>query len=321
MKPQKILVVGSNGLLGQKLTEILLRGSAYRILLASQEPASLQGTVTADYATLDITVRKDVRRTVWDFEPDVIINAAAMTNVDACEQERELAWKVNVAGVEHLIEAARKIRARLVHISTDYVFDGKAGPYTEEDRPEPLNYYGKTKLASENALRSSDMDYVLFRTMVLYGYAPGARSNFALWLIENLDKKRPVRVVDDQMGNPTLADDLAYAVVAAMELGRTGLYNVAGREIVSRHAFALTLAEVFGFDPGLVTPTKTAELNQPALRPLLSGLVTLKAETELGLKPSTVEEGLRVLKNQLHRTMPRAADRPPAPSFTPRRNH
>jgi dTDP-4-dehydrorhamnose reductase len=236
-----------------------------------------------------------------------------MTNVDACEKERELAWKVNVGGVENIIEAAKRIDATVLHVSTDYVFDGKAGPYTEEDRPEPLSYYGRSKLASENQLRVSGVKFVIARTMVLYGYASGIRSNFALWLIQNLEKNTPVHVVNDQMGNPTLADDLAHALVSGIELDRTGIYHIAGREIVSRYDFALKLAKIFGFDQDLITPIKTSQLKQPATRPLNSGLVTLKAEVELGYRPSTMEEGLTILKGQLSHSSRRMPDSAPVP--------
>lgn len=316
MSSNRILVVGCNGLLGQKVTELLVRGSAYSVGLASLAPKPHRVLPQTEYFQLDITSRKDVKTIVTQFDPDVVVNAAAMTNVDACERDRELAWKINVAGVEHLIEAAKKRDAQIVHISTDYVFDGKSGPYLEDDRPEPLSYYGKTKLASENAMRSSGLPFVLLRTIVLYGYAPGAKPNFALWLIDNLEKKLPVRIVDDQFGNPTLADDLAYAIVSAIDLGRNGTYHVAGRDVVSRYQFALTLAKVFEFDASLITPIKTSQLKQPATRPLRSGLVTLKAEVELGLHPSSVEEGLRILKTQMQRTHRRIGDSPPIKSAT-----
>lgn len=314
MSVRRILVVGSNGLLGQKVTELLLRGSAYELTVTSVEPAPVRPLQSAEYRTLDITARKDVRALVGDLLPDVIINAAAMTNVDACEHERELAWKINVEGVENLIDASRKRGSKIIHVSTDYVFDGKAGPYSENDRPEPLNYYGKTKLASENVLRTSEVPFLVARTLVLYGYTPGARPNFALWLIDSLEKQLPVRIVDDQIGNPTLVDDLAYGIIAGIELGRTGFYHIAGRDILNRYEFALRLARVFGFDEKLITPVKTASLSQPAIRPLQSGLITLKAEIELGIRPSTAEEGLRILKNQLLRSGRRLDDSPPVQS-------
>jgi dTDP-4-dehydrorhamnose reductase len=299
MTLQRLLVVGSNGLLGQKVVELFVRGSSADITASSVEPAPVRALHSVAYRQADITSKKDVRALVSAVEPSVIINCAAMTNVDACETERELAWRINVSGVEHLADAAKRANAALVHISTDYVFDGKHGPYSEDDRPEPLSYYGKTKLASENVLRASDITCLILRTMVLYGYAEGVKANFALWLIESLQKKSPVNIVDDQIGNPTLVDDLAY--------------HVAGRDVLSRYDFAVALAGVFGLDPGLITPIKTEHLKQPAPRPLQSGLVTLKAETEIGYRPSTVEEGLQIVRSQLFRSARRpAGDRAPA---------
>jgi dTDP-4-dehydrorhamnose reductase len=296
---QRVLVVGSNGLLGQKMAEHLLRGTAYHITLASVEEQPVRVLESAPYLKLDITSHKDVRDIVAQVRPDVIINCAAMINVDACETDRETAWNVNVKGVEYLAEAAKKHHAEIVHISTDYVFDGKNGPYAEDDKPEPLSYYGKSKLASENVLRSAGIPYVIARTMVLYGYAPAVKANFALWLVQSLHAKQTVRIVDDQIGNPTFVDDLAYGLLRAVELGKTGIFHIAGRDITSRHEFALRLARVFGLDESLIVPIKTASLKQPAPRPLKSGLITLKAEVELGYKPSSIEHGLEVLKTQI----------------------
>ena len=316
---RRVLIVGSNGLLGQKVTELFARGTSYQIMLSSIEPSSVFPVPEAQYTQVDLTVKRQGKQLVTSFEPDVIINCAAMTNVDACEKEREAAWKVNVGGVENLIDAARHADIRIVHVSSDYVFDGKNGPYSEEDIPEPLSYYGKTKLASENALRKSGLPYFIARTLVLYGFAPGAKVNFALWLLQSLENGTQVRIVDDQLGNPTLADDLAYGLMRGVELGKNGVYNIAGREIVSRYEFAVRLARTFGLDAGLITPVKTAELNQPAPRPLKSGLITLKAETELGITPSNVEEGLTILKSQISRTLRRLGDSSAAPSGRARR--
>jgi dTDP-4-dehydrorhamnose reductase len=313
MNNRRMLVFGCNGLLGQKVADLLVRGTPASVTLTSFENAPVRPIEPAEYIQADITSKKDVKQVVAHSEPDVIINCAAMTNVDACETERETAWKVNVGGVEHIIEAARRTGALIVHVSSDYIFDGKVGPYTEDDRPEPLSYYGKTKLAGENCLRASGLNYLIARTMILYGFAPGVKQNFALWLIQSLEKQTPVRIVDDQFGNPTLADDLAYGMLRGVELGKTGIYNIAGRDIVSRHEFALRVARAFNLDASLISPIKTASLRQPAHRPLKSGLITLKAEVELGIKPSTIEEGLAVLKNQISRGKRRVADSGPIP--------
>ncbi|MGA9119184.1 MAG: dTDP-4-dehydrorhamnose reductase [Bacteroidota bacterium] len=305
---KRFMIIGSNGLLGQKVAELCIRGSNHQLMLCSVEPTSLITLPDVPYTMVDMTVKKEVKDVIASFEPNVIINCAAMTNVDACERERELAWKVNVVGVENIIEGAKRNRASIVHISSDYVFDGKNGPYEENDRPEPISYYGKTKLAGENALRTSGLDYFIARTMVLYGYSPGVKLNFALWLIQSLDAGTRVKVVDDQLGNPTLVDDLAYGLLRGVEIGKSGIFNIAGREIVSRYEFAVRLAKKFSLDAELISPVKTADLNQPAPRPLKSGLITLKAESELGITCSNVEEGLTILKSQISRTLKRMDD-------------
>lgn len=313
MKATAVMIIGANGLLGQKVVEFFSRGTTNRLILAGRSRAPSVSIQDVVYTEIDICKRQEVRDAVATHKPDVIINTAAMTGVDACETDREVAWRINVTGVENIIEAARKNSTRVVHISTDYVFDGKEGPYSEEDRPEPINYYGRSKLASENQLRSSDIPFVIIRTMVLYGIAADVKPNFALWLIRNLEERNEVKVVSDQTGNPTLVDDLAHAIISAVELKKTGLYHVAGRDILSRYDFALKLADVFGFDRGLVQPVTTAELSQPAARPLRSGLVTLKAEVQLGYRPSTVMEGLSILKGQLSRGPRRLPDSAPIP--------
>ncbi|MGB2959606.1 MAG: dTDP-4-dehydrorhamnose reductase [Bacteroidota bacterium] len=313
MTPLRILVIGSNGLLGQKVVELFVRGSISSVTCASLERDAVRTLRSLQYLQVDITSKKDVRRIVSVCEPEVIVNCAAMTNVDACEREKEKAWKINVVGVENMTDAAKKYDSRVVHVSSDYVYDGTRGPYSEIDRPEPLSYYGKTKLASENVLLASGLPHFIARTMVLYGYAEGVRPNFALWLLDNLERGKPLRIVEDQFGNPTFVDDLAYGIMKGVELEKTGMYHIAGRDIVSRYAFAVTLARVFGLNEDLLTPVKTAEMEQPAPRPLRSGLITLKAEVELGIKPSTVEEGLTMLRGQLARSGRRIGDRGAAP--------
>jgi dTDP-4-dehydrorhamnose reductase len=319
MSVKKVMILGSNGLLGQKMTELLLRGSPHLVILSSVEEAPAVDYQSVEYARIDITAKKDVRQAMGKFEPDVLVNCAAMTNVDTCETERELAWKINVTGVENLVDAAKIHGSMVIHVSTDYVFDGKAGPYTEEDRPNPLSYYGKSKLASENALRISGVRFMIARTMVLYGYAHSVKANFVLWLVQSLEKGTSVRIVDDQVGNPTFVDDLAYGLLRTIELGKTGIYNLAGREIVSRYEFALRVAKVFGLDASLISPIKTSQLQQPAPRPMKSGLVTLKAEVDLGYRPLSIDESLAVLKNQLSRTARRLGDSTPVPGQAPAR--
>ncbi|MDI6803596.1 MAG: dTDP-4-dehydrorhamnose reductase [Bacteroidota bacterium] len=297
---KRILIVGSNGLLGQKLTTLFSKSKQYDIINASVEGNFFLEEKDFPYHQLDITKRSAVLKLVDFFQPEVIINTAAVTNVDLCETDRALAWKVNVSGVENLVYGAKMVGAKVIHFSSDYVFDGKNGPYSESDTPNPISYYGRTKLASENVLKLSGIPNVIIRTMILYGIANQVKDNFALWLANNLSENKPIRVVDDQIGNPTLVDDLAYAVLKIVEYNRSGLFNIAGGELISRYGFALALAKKFKFNKDLITPIKTSILKQPAQRPLKSGFIILKAETELNLKMSNVENGLTVFQNQFY---------------------
>jgi dTDP-4-dehydrorhamnose reductase len=223
-EPKKILVTGANGLLGQKVTEIFRHESAHTLLLTdlldkSEEPRGFE------YFPMDLTKKEEVKEKVKEYKPDIIINCAAYTNVDGCETERELSWKVNVDAVKNLIIAARGTGSKIIQISTDYIFDGKTGNYDEQAKPNPLSYYGKSKLAAENALVTSGISYGIVRTMIIYGTGKNLRPNFALWLISMLSSKQPVKIVDDQFGMPTMVDDLAWGLVKIVDLGKSGIYN------------------------------------------------------------------------------------------------
>ena len=296
---KRILICGSNGLLGQRLALMLSSQTDYEVLNTSRQRSFVFDHRLFDYTQLDITKKGDVKSLVSSFHPTTIINAAAAADVDWCEQHREDAWKINVVGVENLIEATRKVGARLIHISTDYVFDGTHGPYSEDDKPNPISYYGKSKLASENAVRIAEIPHTILRTIVLYGNGIGVRDSFPTWVVKNLRTGKVVRCSEDQISNPTHVNDIAFAVVKSFELNRDGIYHVCGSERVSRHQFAVRTAEVFGLDPGLIQAVRSADLNQVAPRPLVTGFVTLKAQTELGLKSMDISQGLTVLKREL----------------------
>jgi len=291
----KILITGTNGLLGQAMVSVFSRESDFEITTTSVEPESYIKP-GLKYLQLDITKKDDLKKTVSEIKPNVIINCAAFTDVDKCESERELSWKINVDAVKNLIIAARPVNARLVHFSTDYVFDGKNGPYDERSVPNPLSFYGREKLASENAVIASGIEYTIIRTMVLFGYGIKVKPNFAMWLINKLSAKEKINIVDDQIGNSTIVDDLAFGTLKVVEKEKTGIYNIAGRDIESRLEFTMKLCDVFGYDKTLINRIKTKDLNQPAPRPLNSGLITLKAETELDFRPMNTEEALHLLK-------------------------
>lgn len=294
----RVLITGSNGMLGQRTVEFYLSKENVDLLATSVEEKSVIDSV--DYVSSDVKDRDEIKKVIYDYCPDFVVHTAAFTNVDLSEKMREEAWKINVKGVEYIAEAARAIDAHIIHISTDYVFDGKDGPYSENAKPNPVGYYGRTKLASENALRISGTFFTILRTNVLYGIAHNSRPDFVRWVFNSLNKKEKIRIVKDQINNPTFIDDLVQGINKIIEFKKTGIYNIGGKEYLSRYDFTLRIADFFNLDKKLITPITTEELNQPARRPLKSGLITLKAETELGYKPHTISESLAAMKKELN---------------------
>lgn len=293
----RILVTGSNGMLGQKAVEFYSGKQNTELLATSVEEKSVVDSV--EYVSCDIKCREKIKKVIYNYCPDFIVHTAAFTNVDLSEKMREEAWRINVKGVEYISEASRVIDAHIIHISTDYIFDGKNGPYDESAHPCPVGYYGRTKLASENALKISGTMFSILRTNVLYGTAVNSRPDFVRWVINSLSNNQQIRIVKDQINNPTFIDDLVQAISKIVEFRKTGIYNIGGKEFLSRFEFTNRIADYFNLNKNLITPIITEELNQAARRPLKSGLWTLKAETELGYKPHSITESLSVIKREL----------------------
>ncbi len=290
----RVLVTGSNGLLGQKL-------AAYAPDTAEVFGLDLQQTNLATvirYETVDLGDKTAVQEIVRREHPQWIINAAAYTDVDGAEKNREVCRRVNVSAVENLASACAQNSVKLVHLSTDYIFDGHNGPYGEDDPPHPIGWYGETKLAGEKVLQHAAIDYAIVRTMVLYGVGRQVRPNFVTWLVDKLRKREPVRIVTDQFGNTTLADELAEGIWKLMAADGRGVYHMAGSEIVDRYSFAMKIAEIFELDNQLIQAITTAQLQQQAPRPMKSGLLVEKAMRDLGVRLSNVEDGLRRCRTQ-----------------------
>ena len=295
---KRVLIFGANGMLGQRTIHLFTQAGNYEILASSSEPEPFFSGI--EYKQVDFTQREAVKNIILNFYPDVIINAAAYTNVDKAESDRELCWKVNVKGLEFITEAARVVDCHIIHISTDYVFDGTKGPYSEIDTPNPFGYYSRTKLASENALKIGGAPFTILRTNVLYGIIKTGRADFVRWVVDSIRTEKPIRIVTDQINNPTFLDDLASAIHNVIVKKKFGLYHTGGREFLSRYDFTLRIADYFNLDKSLITPIVTAELNQPAPRPLKSGLITIKAESEFGFKPHSIEESFEKMKKELN---------------------
>ncbi|MGE5619659.1 MAG: SDR family oxidoreductase [Sphingomonadaceae bacterium] len=298
---KRVLVTGGNGLLGTKTLELLL-AEGREPISASLEPEAMNAFLGGfPYFQLDITDAEAVRGLIARLRPDAVIHTAAFTAVDACETERELSRRVNVDGTANVADACREFGARLVHVSTEYVFDGESGPYTEDDTPHPISHYGRTKLESEDAVRQRCSDWVIGRTTVLFGHAPNVRPSFVAWLVDRLSRGERVRVVDDQIGSPTLADNLAQMLLALLDSDRRGeIYNTVGDTILDRHAFSVMAARLFGLNPELIDRTKTPELRQPAPRPLRAGLIMDKFKRDFPSVPVlTARQALERLRGQM----------------------
>jgi len=288
MLKKRILIIGSNGMLGQSIVSLFKSIKKYELHLASFESESYFPNIS--YTKVDIGVKKQVKELLLSFYPDFVINLAAYTNVDKCESEKEQCWNINVNAAEYLAKYCVPTNSHLIHISTDYVYDGKNGPYSENDLPNPLSYYGRSKLAGENIIKRFNIPNTIIRTNVLFGDTKFGRPDFVKWVINSLESKQPIRIVTDQINNPTYIGDVAFAIKQVCEHDKIGLYNIGGAELLNRYEFTKRIAEHFNLDFDLVSPILTKELNQPALRPLNSGLINLKAETELNYKPRSLNE-------------------------------
>jgi len=305
IKPDLVCVTGALGLLGQKLLEIL--SPSHKILALDLQAEGFISLPQIFYQQVDISDQNQLNSAIeeWSFLPEVMINTAAYTDVDGCEIDKEKAWKVNGDGVRNLVNVCKEANhqdashIKLVHLSTDYIFDGKKGPYSEDDLPNPLSYYGKTKLESEKTINENLDDFIIVRSNVLYGWGKNVKSNFVLWVIKRLKENQKINVVNDQYNNPTLADNLACAIVELISNKFSGVINIAGREYLSRYDFALKIAEKFGLNKENILPIQTSQLHQPAPRPLKGGLKIEFAQKILKTKLLDVNEGLDFVKKQL----------------------
>ena len=295
---KKILITGSNGLLGQKL--VLALRDNHEVLATSIGACRMNNQSGFAYQNLDITNEQAVRKIVLDFQPDAIINTAAMTNVDACEDDQETCDKLNVYAVQYLANSCAEIGAHLVHISTDFIFDGENGPYTEEDRANPLSYYGLSKWKSEQILQKHSCDWAVLRTIIVYGTADNlTRGNIVLWGREALKKGDPLNIIDDQFRSPTLAEDLAQACILALQKRAKGVYNASGKDIMSILEMLERMADFYGCDKSIINRISTATLNQKAKRPPKTGFILDKSINELAYQPHSFEEGLAIVEQQI----------------------
>lgn len=296
----KILITGSNGLLGQKLIKLLGNKPDIELLATSKGANRVSNQEGYQYQSLDITNQQKINAVFDAFKPDTVINTAAMTNVDACEDNKELCWDLNVNAVKYMIVAAEKHNSHLIHLSTDFVFDGEAGPYKETDQPNPLSYYGKSKYEAEKLLQASNIKWAIARTIIVYGIAENmSRSNIVLWAKEALEKGNPLTIVDDQFRSPTLAEDLAMGCWLIAEKEAQGIYHISGKDLMSIIDLVYAVADFYGLDKSIISPIKSSLLNQAAKRPPKTGFILDKAINDLEYSPCSFKEGLAIITEQL----------------------
>lgn len=298
---KKVLITGSNGLLGQKLIYQLIGYPEFMVYASSRGENRTVLQKRYQYIPLDITDQSEVDETIDEIKPDVVINTAAMTNVDACEDDKEGCWDLNVNATKYLVEACERVNAHLIHLSTDFIFDGEEGPYTEEAEPNPLSYYGESKVASEELVKAAKCPWSIVRTVLVYGVVDNmSRSNIVLWAKGALESGKELTVVDDQFRSPTLAEDLAHGCVLIAKNQALGIYNISGGEYMCVLELVQRVAKFYGLDENMVKPISSSTLNQSAKRPPRTGFVLDKAIKDLGYKPSTFEEGLQIVDIQLY---------------------
>src|SRR5690606_31940725 len=297
---RKILVTGSNGLLGQKLTDLALADD--RITLVATSRGENRPPIKDGYTYIDLDIQDSdrLRTAVAEHLPQTIINTAAMTNVDACEHDPEGCRKLNIDAVATLVALCEEFGIHLVHLSTDFIFDGVAGPYIEDDQPNPLSLYGQSKLDAEQIIRQSTCKWAVLRTILVYGVvADMSRSNIVLWAKGALEKGQPLNVVNDQWRMPTLAEDLAQACIAAVVGEAEGIFHISGKDLFAIHELVAAVADFWQLDKSLIRQVSSTTLSQAAPRPARTGFVLDKARHGLGYEPHSFTEGLALVDEQL----------------------
>lgn len=284
---QKIIITGAFGQLGRACLKVLKNN--YSLLAVDlQIPADYEGI---NYAMADIT-NPEVVKDLLSFKPEIILNLAALTNVDVCESNSEDAKIINTEAVKLL---QQNFKGHFIQMSTDYVFNGKNGPYSEADKTDPISVYGYTKLAAEKWLIKNCRKLTIIRTNVVYSYG-NSKASFVKWVIESLNNGNPIKVVIDQWNNPTWTCALAEIIEMVVNKKLYGLFNYGGADIMNRYDFARKIAREFKLEESLISPITTAELNQTAPRPLKGGLKTKKLEKALEISPLSVETCLHLIR-------------------------
>lgn len=296
-----ILITGANGLLGQKLVELLVHESTVDLIATARGENRLPNTVGYRYVSLDITNSNEVNTVFETYRPDVVIHTAAMTNVDTCETDRLGCELLNVTAVAYLIDACQKYDTFLCHLSTDFIFDGADGPYSEEATPNPISVYGASKLRAEKLIEASSIRWAIARTVLVFGIVSDmSRTNIILWVKKSLEEGKQINVVTDQFRTPTLAEDLALGCWLIAQKEAQGIFNISGSDFLTPYEMAIKTAHFYGLPTDLIKQADSSTFSQPAKRPPRTGFILDKARRELGYKPRSFDEGIALMSKQIN---------------------
>lgn len=293
-----ILITGGNGLIAQKLLVAIPNiDNSCKIISTSKSPAIFPVLPNMTFELLDITNYSEVEYLINLYSPDIIINTAAISSPDFCEDNKAECWNVNVSAVEYLAKLCKKKDIYLCHFSTDFVFDGLASEYPEYSSSlSPVSMYGRSKAESEAIMINLSCRYSIIRTSLVYGLLQHQRkSNILNFVINSLRDKKSINVVSDQYRTPTLAEDLADACAKISLNCIEGIFNIAGSELISVYDFACTIANVFGLDQNMISPCTTVSLNEKALRPVKTFLPIDNIQAEIDYSPRSIIDGLKYI--------------------------
>jgi len=290
----KILITGANGFLGYYLVEQLLKKN-YSVIATGKGECRLPFThdIRFQYLPMDFADPFSIHDVFENIKPDVIIHAGAMSKPDECEMNQMKAYLVNVEGTVQLLINSEELKSFFIFLSTDFVFDGEKGMYKEEDAPRPVNYYGRTKLEAEEAVKEYEHDWAIVRTVLVYGKNHSGRKNFLELIKDKLEKREEYDVVDDQIRTPTYVEDLAKGIVSIIEKRAKGVFHLSGKDILTPCQMAFETARYLDLDNSVLRKVTASSFSQPARRPLKTGFIIDKARKELGYEPISFEEGLK----------------------------
>jgi len=290
---EKILITGANGFVGHYLSDLLLQ-QGHSVIATGKGPGRLPfaGRENFQYQSMDFTDPFAVHDVFDAIKPTVVIHAGANGKPDECEINQWPAYVTNVEGTLNMLANAAEQNCFFIYVSTDFVFDGNRGMYSETDKTAPVNYYGKTKQEAEEAVQEYEHSWAIVRTVLVYGKPLTGRSNLLTVIKDKLEKGEGYNVVNDQVRTPTYVEDLAIGIALIIDKKAKGIFHLSGADVFTPYEMAVQAADYLGLDKALLTPVTEASFSQPARRPLKTGFIIDKAKKELGFAPRSFAEGL-----------------------------